>query len=382
MVIAVKCWLGCLSSDCKYCFVKRGGWAEKKPRYDLNKVLSTIRRLSKENPDEVITLHGGEPTDLPKKDFVRLLKEIYKLKGRTAMQTNGFNIDSWYIRQFKKYKTSVGLSFDGPDECNLLRGKGDDKERLRMTKKLEKTINRLIEEKIPLSFIIIVHRKNGIENRGRLKYFLSKMAHKGIREGRLNLCCITENIPSKEFELSIPEAIEVYKDLYDFCTRTGLSYSPFKDITNSLLGKKEVVCVFGSCDIFCTPSIKSILHDGTIANCVKTYHEGFPFMRAELYQPQIREQLLLETDCKGCKWWDYCKGGCPNHGIHSDWRRKDKFCPVYKVLFNLIYTDLKSKSLLPSKKCQVPTKQYSGNHSDGIVHSDGPMKHLDSGRSV
>jgi radical SAM protein with 4Fe4S-binding SPASM domain len=307
MVIAIKCWLGCKSSACKYCFLTE---KEQEFRYDINKVLATLRRLAKEYPNEEIVLHGGEPTDLPKKDVVRFMKEAYRLRGRTSIETNAFNIDNWFIEQFKKYKTSVGVSFDGPSYCNILRGKGTDEQRLEMAKKAEQTIYRLIKEKLPLSLILVIHKKNAIENRDLFKGFLAKLGELGVREGRLNIACITENIPAKKYELSIEEAKDFYKDLYYFCSANGLSYSPFIDITNSLLGKPNVVCIFGQCDIYSTPSIKSILYDGSVANCVKTYHYGFPFPKADTYQPEIRNQLLLETDCQGCRWWPFCFGGC------------------------------------------------------------------------
>jgi len=48
----------------------------------------------------------------------------------------GYLIDQDFIEIFKKYKTSVGLSIDGPWPCNELRGIGSREDRKKQTEKI------------------------------------------------------------------------------------------------------------------------------------------------------------------------------------------------------------------------------------------------------
>ena len=80
--------------------------------------------------------------------------------------------------------------------------------------------------------------------------------------------------------------------------------------------------------------------------------------------------------------------------IDFDWRRKDRFCEAYKVLFGKAENVLKAidmemvKSKPDSYSKDIEhldgnTRHLDSNlvkgHSDGITHIDGDTKHLDSG---
>ena len=340
------------------CFIKQSGWYSTPPKFKLHKIIDTIAKLARECPAHDIVLHGGEPTTYPKRVFNKILELGYIMRGQSSIQTGAYNIKDWQIKAFKKYNTHVSVSVDGPPICNALRGKGSKQKRIAMGKSVLHNIYRLREEGIPVSIISVIHKLNAVKYRELYKKWLLDLKSIGITHGRMNLACITNNMPNREWELTVEEAIDFYTDLYYFCKEHNLHYSPFIDIADRLRGK-DAVCIFGRCDPFNTPSIHAIRYDGVDTNCTKLYHNEPPFPRAKDYRPDIREKLLLETDCNGCRWWQSCLGGCPNHGINSDWRRKDKFCPVWKALFELIYNDIQPRP------------------SGSIEHLDGACRHMD-----
>lgn len=380
MPIATKLCLDTCNMACQYCYQTPESRVNRHSRnYDLEKVLNTIEEWYNET-NAHITIHSGEASILHPKDLEKLLKKSYELRGESSIQTNGYNIDEhWDL--FEKYNTSLGFSFDGKEEANMLRGWGNKEKRIVIAKKVENNIDEALDRDLNCSMISVIHRKNGIEYFEKLKQFL--IEHPEL-SGRLNPASITQNIDCKpNYELTVEELKDVYDKLYDVVVEHGLDYSPFRDIGNSLTGKDNVVCVFSdACDIYSTNSLLGVDKDGRRINCIKTYHTDVIYPRAERNRSDIREQVLKETDCRGCEWFDYCKGGCANDGIDDDWRRKSRFCGLYKHLFKKIENNLKSIGMLKNHKCKetedVTKKKHRGDYTDGIRHEDSNLVHLDS----
>uniref|UniRef100_A0A6M3MEP1 Putative radical SAM superfamily protein n=1 Tax=viral metagenome TaxID=1070528 RepID=A0A6M3MEP1_9ZZZZ len=409
MPILLKMNLGC-NFECNYCYEKPIKTNE--PIIDHKAVEETIRRLWEEGGGKgedgepkkdkkgnyrgpTITLHGGEPTILPKEDIERYLKLAFELTGHSGIQTNGYLIDDDIIEMFRKYKTSVGVSIDGPWPLNEFRGIGTKAQRKKQTKRIMATIKKLRETKLPeeywrkdkdgqkiprylgVSVIAVIHKKNALgERREILKQWVKELDDAGIY-GRLNICC-TGN---PEIDLTPLEAVDAYTDLCDFMLEKGLSrWSPFKDITNSLKGEDEVVCVFRNCDPFSTHSATSVLHDGSVGVCLRLYGDGKIYLRAEK-ESTIRSDVLRQTDCKDCPWWEHCYGGCSGLSKDWDWRNKDRYCEMYKALFVKISNALKAlgvKKKRKKKSGRGSGRRSDGDHTDGIEHFDGNTHYIDS----
>jgi len=388
MPILIKMNLGC-NFECEYCYQKPIRKLKDK-EWNLKRVKETIRNLILTMPrgsNQQIVVHGGEPLTMPINILEQLLALSYELTGKSSIQTNGYLITDKHIELFKKYKTSVGISVDGPFQCNVLRGKGNLKDRKKQTERVLKNLNNLVEAGVSTSVITVVHKKNAIGiNRDLLKSFILDLHKKGIH-GRLNPC----GTDDPEISLTIEEAIDFYTDMYKFMEENGIyGWSPFIDILNSLQ-RKSCVCTFSGCDPYCTPSAISVLHDGSLGVCLRLYNDGKVYLR-DTTPTSMRTQLLKETECKGCKWFDYCKGGCSGLSINSDWRHKDRFCEVYKALFELAHNTLKFVGIHPPSVSQISRSRYEhldhgirhldsdieNDHTDGIKHSDTGTTHLDS----
>jgi uncharacterized protein len=357
-MLLIKPFLGC-NLSCKYCY--QGNYRRKynpKADYDLNLVLKRMEEFK----DLEMALHGGEPLAMPKKDVEKILAKMSELQGRSAIQTNGTLIDEDYIRMFKKYKTNVGISFDGPGELSEFRDP--------RAFNLDKTIERLVKEGISTSIIIVISKSNAgdDERLRRLKEYLLKLNELKIT-GRLNPCT-----GAPKYELDEKRLIEVYLDLARFCLENNLKWSPFVDIVHGLQGK-ERVCTFSGCDPFSTPSATVLLGDGSITNCMRLNQE-YILLRHPV-KMDIRNEILTETPqeyggCKGCKYWTACYGGCPSSGIGGDWRNRTYLCNLWKTLFQFFENVLRFveyPSILPQAVCNKERDFQKGEHGDS-PHGD------------
>jgi len=361
-MLLIKPYLGC-NIACKYCYE---GNLRKKDRPKMKYDLEAIFKRMESFKDFHMAFHGGEPLTLPKKDVEAILAKIYELKGRSSIQTNATLIDDEFIEMFKKYKTNVGISWDGPGElCKYRPG----------TSKVGSTIERLVKEGVSTSTIIVVSKANAgtKQQLNKLKEYLLHLNKLKI-SGRVNLCY---NAPG--YELTMKKMKEVYLDLADFCLHHNLRWSPFRDIINGLKGKDRV-CTFMGCDPFSTQSATVVLGDGSITNCMRTNEEGILLRHPAQYK--TRNEILFNIPqehggCKGCKYWTACYGGCPSGAIDNDWRNRTYLCPLWKVLFEfyekvLSYCDIpvvSQKSVCQEKSVQEPDKGH-GDAPHGDSHED------------
>lgn len=340
-MLLIKPYLGC-NLACKYCY--EGKYRKKyQPKMKYN--LEAIFKRMEEFKNKEMALHGGEPLTLPRKDIEAILAKMYKLKGKSSVQTNAILIDDELIKIFKKYKTSVGISWDGPGELSAYRPG---------TTKVGSVIERLVKEGITPSLIMVISKANaGTKQKlNKLKNYLLKLRQFKI-SGRINPC---HNAPG--YELPIEKLKEAYLDLAEFCLHNNLRWSPFRDIINGLKNKNRV-CTFMSCDPFSTQSATVVLNDGSITNCMRTNQEGILLKHPAQYKTrnEILENVLQEHGgCKGCKYWSACYGGCPSGAINNDWRNRTYLCPVWKTLF-----EFHEKIL---RYCDVPVVQPGVRHND------------------
>ena len=385
MPIYIKANLMC-DFACKYCY-ENPFKPEEYEKIDWEAVEKTIRELHPKigNPNKkrgeasYVGLHGGEPLIMPKDRIEACLKLGYELDGRSSIQTNGYHIDDDIVEMFKKYKTGVGISIDGPWPLSELRGKGTPEQRKKQVEQTLRNLDRLQQEGIHPSVICVIHKHNALGDRREiLKNWVRELHSKRV-SGRLNPCCCG----NPDIDLTPEEAADFYTDMYDFMLENGIGgWSPFKDMVNSLRGNDQVVCVFRSCDPYCTPSCIPVFKDGSTGVCLRLYTDGKMYLRSDS-KSDIRDQVLSQTDCKGCKYWKNCYGGCIGLSVDFDWRNKDRFCLMYKTLFGRIENTFKSLGIdvvapPPPRKTGVGKTSGGDGHWDGIEHIDGENKHLDS----
>ena len=332
---------------CGYCFAHGYDW-NKTTAYNLEAILNSMEALHKNSNAENFCLHGGECTIIDRKDLETIIKKMYQLQGKSSLQTNCYLIDEDLIRIFKAYKTSVGISIDGDKSLNLLRGFPNNKKKNReYTNQVINNIFRLHRDGISIGLIVVLTKVNAASNSKlrRLLKFILMLREQGITGGRLNFMW-SNRVETRKYELTSEEAshawLYLYKNLKEY---KDLHWQPFREFTDNLLGFSHSSCSFGKCDYFCT-STKVILPDGSLGNCDRTHQEGSTYTRAPMSYE--RYEALKETDCKKCRYWNVCYGGCPSEGLDGDWRNRTRWCqPIYD-LYKAIEFDI--KKLLPNVK--------------------------------
>lgn len=354
--------------NCVYCY--EGNLrkeVQNEVKYDLNAIEKAMEERYGKDGSSAPNLHGGEALIISKLDVERLLKKMYELHGSSSVQTNGVLIDEEYIEMFKRYKTSVGISFDGPWPLNKLRVAGNGMSTKEATERTQQAIYRLHEAGISVGLIIVLHRANASpQYLPKLKEFVLEMSKMGIG-GRLNLCIIDDPILKAKQELTEEEAADVYRDLARFVLvehpELKMRWQPFRDIVDNLLGNGLGTCIFHPCSYYEADGERVIMGDGSLANCLKTAKSNYVYLREpETEKNHVREEILSQTPyeyggCKGCRYWRVCYGVCPSEGIDGDWRNRSRFCKAYYGAYETVAQHL--KALLPNIELVVDTEPTS-----------------------
>jgi radical SAM protein with 4Fe4S-binding SPASM domain len=314
--------------DCAYCF-ESPGLRKNRKSVDLNlkKIEQTLAALHSGQIHGLdFGLHGGECTTIDLADLQVLLKMIYAITGKSAIQTNGYKLSAGMINLFQTYRTCVSISCDGPAHLNTLRG--PDPSDAQVTRQYNETLNanikRLRNHGIAVTVMCVLHKENAgdqtkLMDLGKWLLWLSSV---GINKGRFN--ALYSNNKGKRFQLSDRELSLAYRFLFDFVIEAGLQWMPFGEMCNNLLGCFCGPCLFGKCDYFNTLAV-TILPDGSLGNCDRTFSRGFE-KRSPMHFGITRYKQLVNTQCKGCIYWSICHGGCPASAIDADWRNKTRFC--------------------------------------------------------
>jgi len=331
---------------CGYCFAHGYTWSSE-DEYDLQAILKSMESEHELHKNDNFCMHGGECTLIRRSDFEIILAKMYELKKSSSLQTNCYKIDQDLIRIYKKYNTSIGVSIDGDGELNSIRGFPEDINKNKMfTEQVINNIFKLQSEGISVGVIVVLTKANASSTNklDKLVEFILKLRNHGIKSGRLNLMWSNDN--DDKYQLTTEEASYAWSYLYEkLKPYKDLQWQPFKEFVDNLLGLGHSSCSYGKCDYFSTVT-RVILADGSIGNCDRTHQEGNIYTRANTSFE--RYEVLKQTDCEKCRYWNCCYGGCPAEGIDGDWRNKTRFCMAIYNLYSIIETEI--KQMMPNIK--------------------------------
>jgi len=326
-----------------------------------------------------LCLHGGEPTMIPRKTLEDLLKFLFEFKGCISIMTNGFTVDDYLISLFKRYNVYPGISIDGPPELNVLRG--PDPSNAEVTANynsvLMRNIKRMLDAGLFVAPLVIIHKKNAStqEHRDKMREWFIDLKQLGVREGRVN--AMYSKPSTRDLELTNDEVEKFWKMIYDVNKEEGLRWAPITDMMGNLKGNKLTPCNFSRCDYFNTHTL-SILPDGSIGNCDRTFQDGIT-LRSETGQSSGRYKALEQTQCKECRYWSVCGGGCPAEGENDDWRNKTRFCQAIYNTYAMLEREIRFIS--PDTKLKVDEDWTKPPEHQDTTHGDqthGDLTHGDS----
>jgi len=339
------------NSNCIYCdVVKKGSHAIMSYQL-LELVFSRFNEFLECHPDESLQLiwHGGEPCLLGVDYFKKAIEIQNRICKNTktriehAIQSNLTLISQEFLEVFRKLGIEmIGTSYE---PIPHMRGPGENRDSEQYNRKFLEGIRLLEKNNFNWGVIYVITRKS-LDKPLDIFYFLTNF--------KLNVApCLN---PVKIFDKDVhnlaisPHEIAdwlgtIYQVWYKHRDRFP-HVRPFQSLTESIENKKfSLGCEdSGHCAynwIYIGPEGKTshcgrsgdydLLAYGNIRD--KTLDEIFNDKQRDLINN--RSKILPETECKECRFWGLCHGGCPLDAYmkHKDFNHRYPNCEARKILF-------------------------------------------------
>jgi radical SAM protein with 4Fe4S-binding SPASM domain len=332
---------------CRYCFEPVSLRRRAAVRPDVDAILRTLdQTLQQLGTDVQVGLHGGECTTLAGADLAALLRAIAARTGRSAVQTNGYLVTPEMLALFRECNTKISISWDGPPELNRLRGPDpEDPARLaEYNARLVDNLRALLDAGLKVGVVAVLHQANAGSPAeiARMKEWMQWLAELGVTRGRMNPLFGGSSVA--QFALDNQQLGHAYCEFFDWVTANGLEWLPYREMVDNLLGFPVSPCHFAGCNLERTLAL-SILPDGRLGNCDRTFLHGFT-ERAELaWTSGDRDARLAATECADCRYWAVCRGGCPVSAEGDDPQRKTRFCAAFLQAY--AHVERRLRGLLP-----------------------------------
>lgn len=357
--LTLKPILGC-NFSCTGCYegeiFKANG--NKPEPYNMEAILKGIEA----GPGGQVTFHGGEITLMPVSDMVKICEKASSLGRPLGMQTNGSILTDRILDMLVKYRVGVGVSLNGPGELNrdrrVLNAKQIDITD-KTTERIHANIDRMRGAGVSISLITVLSETNAGNPDKVQKLIEWACAHAkcGSTWHRFNPLfmdgsdCISG---AENAELTNEQLSYAWRQLADACFGDAkFNWNPFREMVDNLWGLGVEPCWFGTCDVYNTEAVYSVLHDGSNGNCLRTAKDGISYQRAT-DRDNVRQSILaqipiLDGGCKDCRWWTVCHGGCPAEA--PDWRDKTRFCKATIDLY--AHLESRIKAIIPNFTSRV-----------------------------
>jgi uncharacterized protein len=307
----------------------------------LRELVSQLMSLSFERVS--FCWQGGEPT-LAGLDFFRQAVKYQNglcVTGQVvenSLQTNGVLINEEWARFLSRYKFLVGVSLDGsPELHNHYRkdhGGGPSYERVM------KGIEWLRHYNVDFNILVLLNDRNIQHPRELYKFFFDQ----GFRYLQF-IPCVERSAETGEiaqYSVTAEQYGRFLCEVFDEWVGKGIPtvyMRDFEDVLISYVTGETSSCVFSRdcgkyvvvehngdvypCDFFVE---QESLLGNIMKNSLEEIVDSPKFVEFSLRKRQ------MATKCKGCKWLEYCNGGCPKHWIQLGLDH-NFFCQSYQMLF-------------------------------------------------
>ncbi len=376
MSLTLKPILRC-NLDCVDCY-ERTTLNPKNPRPDVEAIIATMAR---ERPGERVILHGGEIM-LLRMDEAERLCAAAKAQGRALdMQTNATLLTDEWADLIVRYNIQVGISLNGPGALNRSRWLENNEVTDRMTQRVHDAVER-IGKLGQLSGLIVVLSRTNADTDEKLDALI-EWAEKWVGETCGCWSIRWNPLFGGDEQLSPERLVEVYRRLVGatVADRHRL-WLPFREFIDNLCGLGLRPCWMQPCDPYNTDAVHAIFYDGSEGNCLRTSPDGVPWQRAA-DKVFIRQDLLFQIPmedggCGGCRYWNFCHGGCPAEGEGDDWRNKTRWCDAIQGAYKAIEDGMSGwlPNWRPATNWQHPDDAALGRSIDArkpLINAFGAM---------
>ncbi|MEE9213743.1 MAG: SPASM domain-containing protein [Thermodesulfobacteriota bacterium] len=317
------------NARCIYCDV-----VHKKPRAPITMSLETLEmffsRINEflvERPHEhmQITWHGGEPLLLGPEYFS---KALYFQQKHCAETSNRINHDiqsnlTLFSRKYTKILKKLGIHSIGTsyDPIGNIRGLGTKRDSNTYNRKFMVAVSLVEEEGFNWGVIYVV-TKLSLAKPLEIFQFLVNLSPKGAI---MFNPVLTYGSKINHLKITPEEYTDFLGTIFSVWWHQREEFpqiQPFFFLVRNLLeGNKSLMC----CDSgTCAYSHIDLMPDGSLSHCGRSadwdllnygsiFEKSFSQVFADSQRKILlqRNTILPKTECKGCRFWNICHGGCP-----------------------------------------------------------------------
>lgn len=336
------------NAQCVYCDVvhKESQIKRTMPENILETFFIRINEYLLDYPEENMEIiwHGGEPLLLGPHYFEKALEfqERHCVKTRSrvshSLQTNLTLLNIDLIKALKKLGIeSVGTSYDPSSDLRRLRNKPDAMEYKR---RFYDGVALLKKEGMRYGLIYVV-TKRSLDRPLDIFYHLTNFCINGAIN--FNPVLIYGD-DLDHLRVTPEEYVNFLGTIFQVWWQNQARYpivEPFASFVRNLLHKEQRL----SCNDSgaCAYSHINLAPDGKLSHCGRSsdwglldygtiFDRSFAQVFADPQRQELlrRNELLFDGECKGCRYWPVCHGGCPLDGWAEtgSLMRKSNWCRV------------------------------------------------------
>lgn len=322
MQLIVKLTTAC-NLNCVYC---SEGDKKKRtlPLEYIYKIVDECPELAKATNDRNIVFlwHGGEPLLVGKEYLTAAMiyaqEKLSDYNVKFLLQSNGTMIDDEWIYIFKKFNVKVGISLDGYKELHDKNRK--DKDGKHTFDTVIENIHHLQRNNVYGGSLMVLNTTYTLDENKIIELICENDLH--IKIHSVIPCGRAENID--DTDIISDKYTELLKNLYRKIMEQDLDVDlePLSGIMRAILSNSTVSeCSYnGSCG----KGFLCIYADGETGFCGRSeeikneygYGNISDNSLTEIYFSQNAQRIrnrkifLENNDCKTCKNWQFCMGGC------------------------------------------------------------------------
>ncbi len=308
---------------------------------------------------------GGEPT-LAGLNFYRRLVDLQKrynykhIQIANSIQTNGTLIDEEWAKFLSDHHFLVGLSLDGPREIhNSLRKDAAGQGSFDRVMETVRLFNRYGVE-----YNILAVINANVARHGKQVYSFFRSCN--FKYLQLIECLDPLDCQPRDYSLDAPLLEQFWKDTFDeyykdFQRGHYISVRTFDNYVARLLGRPPEACgMQGHCSAYYLVEANGNVYpcdfyvlDRYLMGNLHT-HSFEELARSPAAREFVRESLPVADDCRRCRWYPLCHGGCRRHrepftaGVPG----LNRFCAAYKGFFDYAYPRMESMARTILRKQQ------------------------------
>jgi radical SAM protein with 4Fe4S-binding SPASM domain len=316
------------NARCIYCeVVKKTRGPQRMTFKTLELFFRRVNEYLLESPQEEMEIiwHGGEPLLLGPRYFEQAFRYQEKHCAETArriehsIQSNLTLLSREFLEPLRRLGiTCIGSSYD---PVSNIRGLGANRDWRAYNRRFLEAIGLLEEEGFNWGVVYVVTKQSLGQPLEIFNYLTNMSPRRGLRFNPI----LVYGEGLSHLKISPAEYAEFLGAIFPVWWRNQADFGhvePFSSLVENLLGHgKTLTCTDSGA---CTHSHLNVGSDGRASHCgrsadwgvldygsiqEKSFFQIFADPQREILRR--RNEVLPETECKDCRLWDICHGGCP-----------------------------------------------------------------------